>query len=199
MSKLRFLFVLFSLIVLAAPGRAQERDHGKGKSRGDAEHRRDRGDRDDKRADRDDDEKDDDDDDRLENRNRNDRDDDEDDDEDDDDDEDRRGVRRNGCVDANGNNVCSVINSGRIPSTLPEMVNAVLISRGQLTQSGRNWLGGSTFRPRFAGSRTSAPRQVTWVDRRGVVTQTWLDTNRDGRADVVRLYRKGKLVRTVRR
>ena len=41
--------------------------------------------------------------------------------------------------------------------------------------------------------------QVTWLDRRGAVSQVWLDNNRDGRADVVRLYRKGKLLRTVRR
>lgn len=200
MSKMRLLFVLFSLIVLAAPGRAQEREHGHGKPRGDAEHKRER-DRGEKRAERDDDDEDDDDDGRFENRNRNDRDDDEDDDEDEDDegDDDRRVGRRTSCIDANGNNVCDVLSNGRMPSTLPEMVNAVLISRGQLTRSGRSWLGGRTFTPRFTSSASNPPRQVTWLDRRGAVSQVWLDNNRDGRADVVRLYRKGKLVRTVRR
>lgn len=191
MPKLRFLFVLFSLIVLAAPARAQEREHGHGRSRGDAEDRRgnDRGDR---NAERDDDENDDDN--RVEDRNRNGRDD----DENDDDDDDRRGGNRSGCIDANGNNVCNVVN-GTIPSTLPEMINAVLISRGQLTSTGRSWLRGGSFTPRFTSAANRTPRQVTWLDRRGVISQMWLDTNRDGRADIVRLYRSGKLVRTVHR
>ena len=193
MSKLRFLFVLFSLIVLAAPARAQDREHGHGRSRGDAEDRRgnDRGDR---NAERDDDENDDDN--RIEDRNRNGRDDN--DDENDDNDDDRRGGNRTGCIDANGNNVCNVIN-GSIPSTLPEMVNAVLISRGQLTRTGRSWLGGGAFTPQFSSAANRTPRQVTWLDRKGVISQMWIDTNRDGRADVVRLYRSGKLVRTVHR
>lgn len=197
MSKLRFLFVLFSLIVLAAPGRAQDRDHGhgRGKSRGDAEHGRKDENRD-RKAERDDENDDEDDDDRVEDRNRNGHGDDEDDDADDD--EDRRGGNRGGCTDANGNNRCDVVNRS-VSSSLPEMVNAVLISRGQLTRSGRNWLGGSSLTPRFIGSSNRAPRQVTWLDRRGAISQTWVDNNNDGRADVVRMYRKGKLVRTVRR
>lgn len=178
MSKLRFLFVLFSLIVLAAPAGAQRREHGREKERGD-ETKRDRSERDGDRNERD-------------------ADDDEDDDEDDDDDDDRRGVRGNGCVDANGNNVCD-ITRGSIPATLPEMVNAVLVSRGQLTRTGRNWLGGGVFIPRFQKSSTGAPREVTWIDGRRNMRQVWLDTDRDGRADVVRLYRSGKLVRTIRR
>jgi len=194
MSKLRFLFVLFSLIVLAAPGRAQDREHGHGKSRGDAQHRQDRGDNRDER----DDNENGDDGDRAENRDRHDRQDDEDDDRDENDDDDRRGVGRSGCVDAHGNNVCDVVN-GRLPTTLPEMINAVLISRGQLTRNGSSWLGRGSFTPRFTNSGRSAPRQVTWLDRNGAVREVWLDNNGDGRADVVRLYRKGKLVRTVRR
>ena len=189
MSKLKFLFVLFSLVVLAAPARAQDREHGRGRE--EAGQRRD-----DRRTERDDDENDDDEN-RVENRNRNGRYDDEDDDRDEEDGS-RRGIGNQGCVDSNGNNVCNVVN-GSIPTSLPEMINAVLISRGQLTPSGRSWLGGSAYTPRFSKSARRAPRQVTWLDRKGAVTQMWLDTNGDGRADVVKLYQKGKLVRTVRR
>ena len=192
MSKLRILFVLFSLVVLAAPAGAQRRegdDHGH--NRGDAEHKNRDG-----RAERDDDENERDDEDRVENR-RGQRDDEENDDRDDEDGG-RRGVNRRGCIDANGNNVCDITN-GSLPTTLPEMVNAVLVSRGQLTTTGRRWLGANAVSPRYARSGNRTPSKVTWLNRSGAVTQVWLDTNRDGRADVVRMYRGGTLIRTVRR
>lgn len=195
MSKLRILFVLFSLVVLAAPASAQRRDgdHEHGRKRGDAEHR----DRD-SRAERDDDENERDDEDRMENRRGHERDDDEDDDRDDEDEGRRGGIDRTGCIDANGNNVCDITN-GSIPATLPEMVNAVLVSRGQLTRTGRSWLGNAAVSPRFSRSGNRTPSKVTWLNRSGAVSQVWLDRNRDGRADVVQLYRGGRLVRTVRR
>jgi hypothetical protein len=37
------------------------------------------------------------------------------------------------------------------------------------------------------------PERLTWVDAAGSVLQVWVDANRDGRADAVRLYRGGKL------
>ncbi len=208
MSKLRFLFVLFSLVVLAAPAGAQRKDRGRDgeKTRGGilgSDRRRDEGDRDGERDSRKAHDDDEDDDERgsvLGSRRGHDGDDsdDENDDEGDDDADDDEGgsrISRAGCTVNNG---CDVI--GRtLPSTLPEMINAVLVSRGQLTQSGRSWLGAGNFAPRFTRSGTGAPARVTWVDRKRNVSQQWLDTNRDGRADVVRFYRAGRLIRTVRR
>ncbi len=206
MKKLRALFVLFSLVVLAAPAGAQRRghDHDGEKRRGGvsgSDRRDDDGERDEheSRKVRDDDGDDGDDDERgsvLGNRRGND-DDDADDDNDDDDGDDEGGSRisRAGCTVNNG---CDV--TGRaMPNTLPEMINAVLVSRGQLTQSGRSWLGGGNFSPRFSRSASRAPTRVTWVDARRNLSQQWFDTNRDGRADIVRFYRAGRLIRTVRR
>lgn len=194
MSRIRLLFVLFSLVVLAAPAGAQRRESGDdhGRNRGDAEHKNRDG-----RAERDDNENERDDEDRMENR-RGSQSDDENDDRDDEDGGRRGGINRTGCTDANGNNVCDITN-GSIPATLPEMVNAVLVSRGQLTRTGRSWLGSSAVSPRFSRSGTRTPSRVTWLNRTGAVSQVWLDTNHDGRADIVRLYRGGKLVRTIRR
>lgn len=192
-SRLKYLFAIFSFIVLAAPAHAQDREHGNGRLPGSVQRTRGE-DRGDNRAERDDEENDDN---RVSNRNGNERDDNENDDENDDN-GDRRGIGRNGCIDSNGNNVCDIVNRS-IPSTLPEMINAVLVSRGQLTSTGRSWLGGSSYTPRFTSAGNRAPSQIVWLDRNHAVRQVWLDTNRDGRADVVKFYRKGKLVRTIRR
>ncbi len=217
MSRVRVFFVLFSLLVLAAPASAQGR--GK-KHEHEKKHEHDRRERGsererDKRAESEDDDDDrderkarhddDDDDDRDENRKiersgRRDHDEDEDDDADDDDDDDRRIARNgSGCTDRNGNDVCGISN-GRIPATLPEMINAVMVSRGQLTPLGSRWVGRGGLTPRFTSVPASrSPSRVTWLDRNGRVSQLWLDRNRDGRADVVSLYRAGRLVKTIRR
>ena len=188
MNKLKFLFVLFSLAVLAAPARAQEREgHGRGRGsviRG----RDDENDRESRRAREDDDDERDD---RIE-RARGHGDEDEDDDRDDD--EDRAGISRSGCIDQRGANVCDL----RVPAaTLPEMINAVLVGRGRLTQNGAHWIGNSVLSPRYEWRKRGAS-QIAWLDRSGRVAQLWLDSNRDGRADVIKIYRSGRLARTVR-
>ncbi len=227
MSRVRVFFVLFSLLVLAAPASAQGR--GK-KHEHEKKHEHDRRERGsererDKRAESEDDDDDrderkarhdDDDDDRDERKARHDDDDDDrdenrkversgrrdhDEDEDEDDDDDDRRITRNGsgCTDRNGNDVCGISN-GRIPATLPEMINAVMISRGQLTPLGSRWVGRGGLTPRFTSVPASrSPSRVTWLDANGRVSQLWLDRNRDGRADVVSLYRAGRLVKTIRR
>ncbi len=198
MTRIRFLFVLFSFIVLAAPVGAQDREHGRGRQGSGVLTRRSNDDEREARRVHDDDGEDDGDrGDRVERRGDR-RDDDEDNDRDDDgDDDDDRGVSRSSnCTDRNGNNVCDVVGRG---ATLPEMVNAILVSRGQLTRSGQYWLGNGALAPRYTTSANRVPSRVTWLDRTGRVAQVWLDSNRDGRADVVRMYRGGRLVRTVKR
>ena len=192
MNKLKFLFVLFSLAVLAAPAGAQEREgrEGHGRGRGSViRGRDDENDRESRRAREDDDEEHDD---RIE-RARGHGDEDEDDDRDDD--EGRVANSRSGCIDQRGNNVCDLT----VPAaTLPEMINAILVSRGQLTQNGAHWLGNSVLSPSYQSGKRGVSK-VAWLDRSGRVAQLWLDSNRDGRADVIKMYRSGRLVRTVRR
>jgi hypothetical protein len=193
MNKIKFLFVLFSLVALAAPAHAQEREGGERQGRGRGSVIRGRGDENDRESRR---AHEDDDDERGDRIERSRRGGDEDEDNERDDDESRAGISRSGCIDQRGNNVCDLT----LPAaTLPEMINAVLVSRGQLTQNGAYWLGNSVLSPRYQSAGKRGPSQVAWLDRSGRVAQVWLDSNRDGRADMIKMYRGGRLVRTVRR
>lgn len=126
--------------------------------------------------------------------------DDQDDDEEDGEDRGGRIGRNRGCIDQTGRDVCDVAFPGRLPNRLPDMINAVSISRGQLTPDGRTWLGSSRMSPRYIrAAGRSYPSKVTWLNRTGQIGQVWFDRNGDGRADVVKLYRRGRLFRTVSR
>lgn len=197
MSKIRLLFVLFSFLALAAPAGAQRKDHGRDRDarRGSVLNRDQNRNNDNNQENRDVNDN------NADNNNQDNRDvNDDNGDNDDNNDEDGNfnNDHRNGCIDNNGNDVCGAVN-GSVSSRLPEMVNAILISPGQLTRTARSWLGAGRFTPQFTRSNRNKPSQVTWLDGKGSVRQVWLDKNGDGRADIVRLYRSGKLVRTVRR
>ncbi|MFL5560183.1 MAG: hypothetical protein ACJ79K_01800 [Gemmatimonadaceae bacterium] len=137
---------------------------------------------------------------------------------DDDRDEDDRGAAsharhdRNGGYDSNGRydrnggygvptqcldtrQRCSTVGSG-YPSTLPDMASAVIWGRGQRTSSATRWLGGNDYRVRYIDrDRDGRPEVASWFGGDGRMIQQWVDTNRDGRADAVRFYRRGQLVR----
>jgi hypothetical protein len=202
MSKLRILFVLFSLVVLAGNAGAQERGRRGGDNRGAGSIIFGNGRVGRNGGDEEDDEN------RGGIRDRRGGDDNEDENDDEQDDEDRGRAGQIGqigggrdCVDQNGRNVCDGIFNGGSSTRLPDMINAVLISRGRLTPDGMRWLGANTrLTPRFARQQGRAvPRRVDWVDGAGRLAQVWLDNNGDRRADVVQLYRGGRLMRTFRR
>lgn len=194
MNKIRLFFLFFSMLVLAGTANAQRRDRGRDQSGiGGIIFGNDR-----VRHGDDDDDDDDDRRGRIGNR----RHDDDDQGDDEEDGEDRGGGigRNRGCIDQNGRNVCDVAFPGRLPNRLPDMINAILISRGQLTPDGRTWLGSTHMTPRYIrGPGRSYPSKVTWLNRAGQIGQVWFDRNGDGRADMVKLYRRGRLLRTVRR
>jgi hypothetical protein len=86
--------------------------------------------------------------------------------------------------------------AGAYPTTLPDMASAVIWGRGQRTSSATRWLGGNEYRVRYIDrDRDGRPEVASWFGGDGRMVQQWLDTNRDGRADTVRLYREGQLVR----
>jgi hypothetical protein len=128
------------------------------------------------------------------------------DDRDDDDDDDNgrgavgRGHDRNGgydvrtqCLDTRQR--CGTV-GGVYPTTLPDMASAVIWGRGQRTSSATRWLGGSDYRVRYIDrDRDGRPEVASWFGDDGRMIQQWVDTNRDGRADDVRFYREGQLVR----
>jgi hypothetical protein len=84
----------------------------------------------------------------------------------------------------------------RRPGSWPEMMSAIALTQGRRTDDVRRWLGTSAATVRYEdadGDRR--PERATWYDRAGQVAQVWVDADRDGFADTIRLYRDGKLIR----
>lgn len=133
-----------------------------------------------------------------------------DDEDDDDDDDDRRygnggyGDRRQGdgrygnggnCFDSR-NPSCDVVQGRSYPASLPDMAAAVIWGRGQRTSTATRWLGGNDYRVRYVDrDGDGRPEAASWFTSSGTMIQQWIDSNRDGRADAVRIYRDGRLVR----
>jgi hypothetical protein len=84
----------------------------------------------------------------------------------------------------------------RRPGTWPQMVAAVALARGNRTGDVRSWLGDRATSVRYDDrDRNGRPERALWYDRAGRLVQEWVDADRDGIADTIRLYRDGKLVR----
>lgn len=95
---------------------------------------------------------------------------------------------------------CGVVQGSSYPTTLPEMAAAVIWGRGQRTSSATRWLGGNDYTVRYVDrDGDGRPEAASWFGRDGRMIQQWIDTNRDGRADAVRIYRGGRLVKLVGR
>jgi hypothetical protein len=84
----------------------------------------------------------------------------------------------------------------RRPGSWPEMMSAIALTQGRRTDDVRRWLGSAAVSVRYDdvdGDRR--PERATWFDRAGQVVQVWVDLDRDGFADTIKLYRDGKLIR----
>lgn len=142
-----------------------------------------------------------DDDDRRRGRGRNDEDSDSDSDSDSDD-SDRKGRSRRttSCVDRNRDGFCDGdIRRDRRPSSLPDMIGAIIFGRGQQSPEARRWLGDTPLRVASTdANRDGRPELAMFRDRGGQIVQVWRDRNRDGRADLVEIYQRGKLARVIR-
>lgn len=104
------------------------------------------------------------------------------------------------CDDRNRDGRCDDVygRTVRHPATLPEMVGAILVSRGRTSGEVTRWLGERALTVRTDATRGRV-RRAAWYDRSGQLLQTWTDRDLDGRADVVQVYRAGQLVRTIGR
>lgn len=112
-------------------------------------------------------------------------------------DDDRRGRRGDErCVNAQiGDDECDDITLRR-PGAWPQMLAAVALARGSRTDDVRRWLGDRATRVRYDDrDRNGQPERAMWYDRAGQLVQEWVDSDRDGVADTIRLYRDGKLIR----
>ena len=111
-------------------------------------------------------------------------------------DDDRRGRRGDDrCATAQiGDEECEDI--VQRPGTWPQMLAAVALSRGNRTDDVRRWLGDRATTVRYDDrDRNGRPERAMWYDQAGQLVQEWVDSDRDGVADMIRLYRDGKLMR----
>lgn len=83
-----------------------------------------------------------------------------------------------------------------VPSVLPDMVGASFASEGRTWPEALRWLGGARLMVHVDATLGGRPTRVRWTDANGVVVQEWIDTNGDGRADIVHVYHQGVLVHT---
>jgi hypothetical protein len=102
------------------------------------------------------------------------------------------------CFDWSGSR-CGTASRRSYPSTLPDMATAVIWGRGQRPSGATSWLGGRDYRVQYVDrDRDGRPESASWLGTDGRIVQQWIDTNRDGRADAVRLYRDGRLAKVLR-
>lgn len=125
----------------------------------------------------------------------------------DDDDDDRWDDHRDRddwCLDRNHDGRCDVRNGdGYDPRdrnrALPEMISTILLESGRRTSDQTRWLGSQRVTARFVdANRNRVPERITWLDSAGRVLQVWADSNRDGRADLVEVWRDGRRVQVIR-
>jgi hypothetical protein len=84
------------------------------------------------------------------------------------------------------------------PATLPDMIGAVIFNRGVHNDDVARWLGDGRYRVGYSDvDANGRPEQASWFDGAGRLVQQWIDGDRDGRADTVRLYERGQLVRVI--
>jgi hypothetical protein len=109
---------------------------------------------------------------------------------------------RDTCIDRNRDRRCDdAWDIGRVyPTTLPDMIAAIVHSQGRRTDDVTRWLGTGAYTVRTVDrDRNRRPELASWFDAAGVLLQQWADSNGDGRADVVRIYRGGELARVIGR
>ena len=86
----------------------------------------------------------------------------------------------------------------RYPSTMPEMIGAILIERGRRSDDVTRWLGDAVYQVRYVDrNRDGLPERVSWLDEARRTVQVWIDANGDGRADSVEVYENGRKVQTI--
>jgi len=108
-------------------------------------------------------------------------------------DRDRDGV----CDDAYGT-IGGGYGGGAGGAALPEMISAVLATRGERPPDVIRWLGDQDVTVRYTDAdRDGVPERATWLDQQGSVVQVWTDRARTGRATRVEFFRDGRRVRVI--
>lgn len=103
------------------------------------------------------------------------------------------------CLDQDADGRCDTgVYPARVPRTLPQMITVATIRDGNRTTDVNRWIGGTRVRVRYVDANgNGVPERVTFVNLKGEIVQVWNDTNGDGRADSVQIWRKGTQLREI--
>jgi hypothetical protein len=102
------------------------------------------------------------------------------------------------CVDRDRDGVCDDAYGAAGGAALPEMISAVLATRGERTPDVIRWIGDQDVTVRYTDAdRDGVPERATWLDQQGGLVQVWTDRARTGRATRVEFFRDGRRVRVI--
>ena len=86
------------------------------------------------------------------------------------------------------------------PQVLPSMRSALDVIQGRPSTEVMTWLGTNEFIVRVPDQgRGGVPWRALFLDQNSELLQVWTDTNRDGRADRVEVFRGGQRVKLIQR
>lgn len=107
------------------------------------------------------------------------------------------------CLDKDNDGRCDdlpAFASQAYPQTLPPMRAVLDVVQGRQSVEVMQWLGTNEFTVRVPDQgRGGTPWRAIFLDQRNELLQVWTDTNRDGRADRVEIFRNGNRVKLIQR
>ena len=107
------------------------------------------------------------------------------------------------CLDKDNDGRCDDLPefaSQSYPQSLPPMRAVLDVVQGRTSVEVMQWLGTNEFQIRVPDQgRGGTPWRAIFLDQRGELLQVWTDTNRDGRADRVEIFRNGRRAKLIQR
>ena len=107
------------------------------------------------------------------------------------------------CLDKDNDGRCDdlpAFASQAYPQVLPPMSAVLDVLQGRQSVEIMQWLGTNEFTVRVPDQgRGGTPWRAIFLDQKQDLLQVWTDTNRDGRADRVEIFRNGQRVKLIQR
>jgi hypothetical protein len=98
------------------------------------------------------------------------------------------------CIDRDRDGRCDYAEGRTYPTTLPDIIGAVIWGRGERPDYVRQWVGNGAVTARYVDADRNGTPEIATFYRSGRLFQRWWDTNRDGRVDRVAEWRGGRWV-----
>ncbi len=107
------------------------------------------------------------------------------------------------CLDKDADGRCDdlpAFASQAYPQVLPQMRSALDVIQGRPSTEVMTWLGTNEFTVRVPDQgRGGVPWRALFLDQDNQLLQVWTDTNRDGLADRVEVYKNGQRTKLIQR